>query len=112
VLALTLSRKANGRVDGFIVEFPTAGGHNAPHRGKRQLNDRGEPIYGKRDVVDLKKLQAIGLPFWLAGGYGAPDKSEKRSTLARPVCRSARHSRSVPSRASARTVAVHCCSRS
>lgn len=74
VLALTLSRKANGRVDGFIVEFPKAGGHNAPPRGKWQLNDRGEPMYGERDVVDLKKLQAIGLPFWLAGGYGAPDK--------------------------------------
>ena len=74
VLALTLSRKANGRVDGFIVEFPTAGGHNAPPRGKRQLNDRGEPMYGERDVVDLKKLQATGLPFWLAGGYGAPEK--------------------------------------
>ena len=29
-LALTLLRKANGAVDGFIVEGPTAGGHNAP----------------------------------------------------------------------------------
>lgn len=74
VLALTLARKANGRVDGFIVEFPTAGGHNAPPRGRRQLNARGEPVYGERDIVDLEKLQAIGLPFWLAGGYGAPHK--------------------------------------
>ena len=30
VLALTLARKASGRVDGFVVEGPTAGGHNAP----------------------------------------------------------------------------------
>jgi nitronate monooxygenase len=74
VLALTLARKANGRVDGFIVEGPTAGGHNAPPRGKPQLSTRGEPVYGERDEVDLKKLAAIGLPFWLAGGYGAPGR--------------------------------------
>jgi NAD(P)H-dependent flavin oxidoreductase YrpB (nitropropane dioxygenase family) len=69
-----LARKANGRVDGFIVEGPTAGGHNAPPRGDRQLNERGEPIYTERDEVDLRKLQELGLPFWLAGGTGAPDK--------------------------------------
>lgn len=74
VLALTLARKANGRVDGFIVEGPTAGGHNAPPRGKLQLNDRGEPVYGERDIVNLEKLQALGRPFWLAGGYGAAGK--------------------------------------
>ena len=33
-LAATLARKANGRVDGFIVEGPNAGGHNAPPRGE------------------------------------------------------------------------------
>ncbi len=33
-LATTLVKRANGRVDGFIVEGPTAGGHNAPPRGK------------------------------------------------------------------------------
>jgi NAD(P)H-dependent flavin oxidoreductase YrpB (nitropropane dioxygenase family) len=32
-LAATLARTANGRVDGFVVEGPTAGGHNAPPRG-------------------------------------------------------------------------------
>jgi len=74
VLALTLARRANGRVDGFIVEGPTAGGHNAPPRGAPQLNERGEPIYGPRDVVNLDKLRAIGLPFWLAGGAGTPER--------------------------------------
>jgi nitronate monooxygenase len=73
VLALTLARKSTGRVDGFIVEGPSAGGHNAPPRGKLQLNRRGEPVYGERDHVDMDKLKAIGLPFWLAGGYGSPD---------------------------------------
>jgi len=74
VLALTLHRRANGRVDGFIVEAPTAGGHNAPPRGAMQLNADGEPVYGERDVVNLEKLRALGLPFWLAGGSGAPGK--------------------------------------
>ena len=81
VLAVTLQRKANGRVDGFIVEGPTAGGHNAPPRGKLQLSAKGEPIYGDRDRVDLDKLKALGLPFWLAGGYGAPGKLEEALSL-------------------------------
>ena len=72
VLALALLKKANGRVDGFVIEGPTAGGHNAPPRGKLQLNDQGEPVYGDRDVVDLARMREIGLPFWLAGGYGQP----------------------------------------
>jgi nitronate monooxygenase len=71
-LAATLARKSNGRVDGFVVESPTAGGHNAPPRGELQLDARGEPVYGERDVVDLAKMREIGLPFWLAGGVGSP----------------------------------------
>jgi nitronate monooxygenase len=73
-LAITMVRKANGKVNGFIVEGPTAGGHNAPPRGKPIFNDAGEPIYGERDVVDLEKLRELELPFWLAGGYGRPEK--------------------------------------
>ena len=73
VLALTLARKAHGHVDGFVVEGPTAGGHNAPPRGAWTKNDRGEPQYGPRDVVDLEKMKAIGRPFWLAGGTGSPE---------------------------------------
>lgn len=73
-LALTLARKSNGRVDGFIVEGETAGGHNAPPRGPLQLSASGEPIYGPRDVPDLEKIRELGLPFWLAGSYGRPGK--------------------------------------
>lgn len=29
-------------------------------------------MYGPRDDVDLEKLAALGLPFWLAGGYDTP----------------------------------------
>jgi nitronate monooxygenase len=71
-LAATLARKANGRVDGFVVEGPTAGGHNAPPRGEQHLNTRGEPIYGERDVVDIARIGELGLPFWIAGGVGSP----------------------------------------
>ncbi len=71
-LAMTLARKANGRVDGFVVEGWTAGGHNAPPRGTLTLDERGEPVYGARDVVDLDKIRELGLPFWLAGGRGSP----------------------------------------
>jgi len=73
-LALTLARKSNGRVDGFIVEGATAGGHNAPPRGPMQLSENGEPVYGPRDVPELAKIREIGLPFWLAGAYARPEK--------------------------------------
>ena len=72
-LATTMLRRANGVVDGFIVEGPTAGGHNAPPRGKTVFDDGGQPVYGDRDRVDLDALGALGVPFWLAGGYGTPD---------------------------------------
>src|SRR3990167_1370817 len=58
-LATTMVKRANGRVDGFIVEGPTAGGHNAPPRGKLQLSKAGEPVYGERDRVDLAKLREL-----------------------------------------------------
>jgi nitronate monooxygenase len=74
VLAVTLLKKANGAVDGFVVEGPSAGGHNAPPRGKPQFNQDGEPVYGERDKVDVEKIRELGLPFWLAGGYGSPEK--------------------------------------
>ncbi|HTX22049.1 MAG TPA: nitronate monooxygenase [Candidatus Aquilonibacter sp.] len=73
-LAMTLAKKASGRVDGFVVEGDTAGGHNAPPRGAMQLNAIGEPIYGERDVVDLEKIRELGRPFWLAGSYGRPGR--------------------------------------
>jgi nitronate monooxygenase len=73
-LAVALQKKANGRVDGFVIEGPTAGGHNAPPRGKLHLTQAGEPVYGERDTVDLGKLRELGLPFWLAGGCGSAQK--------------------------------------
>jgi nitronate monooxygenase len=73
-LAITLARKSSGQVNGFVVEGETAGGHNAPPRGPLQLSDKGEPVYGPRDVADLEKIRELGLPFWLAGSYATADK--------------------------------------
>ena len=69
-LATMLLRKATGKVDGFIIEAPSAGGHNAPPRGERRYDENGEPVYGPRDEVDLEKFARLGVPFWLAGGAG------------------------------------------
>ncbi|MBI2911046.1 MAG: nitronate monooxygenase [Chloroflexi bacterium] len=68
------SRRVSGNVDGFVVEGPSAGGHNAPPRGKFELNHQGEPVYGEKDRVRLDQLARLGPPFWLAGSYGRPEK--------------------------------------
>ncbi|HEX2855353.1 MAG TPA: nitronate monooxygenase [Opitutaceae bacterium] len=73
-LAMTLARKSNGRVDGFVVEGLSAGGHNAPPRGGMRLDEQGEPIYGPRDQPDLDTIRGLGLPFWLAGSYASPGR--------------------------------------
>ena len=70
VLAGAMLRKKTGGIEGFIVEGPTAGGHNAPPRGNYALDDLGQPVYGERDVCDLGEMRKLGVPFWLAGGYG------------------------------------------
>jgi len=76
-LASALARKATGRVDGFVVEGHVAGGHNAPPRGDYPTNGRGEPVYGDRDIVSLKAIKKLGLPFWLAGGFSSPEKLQE-----------------------------------
>ena len=73
-LAIALARKSSGRVDGFIVEGWTAGGHNAPPRGTMHLGATGEPVYGDRDLPDLVKIASLGLPYWMAGSFGDQGK--------------------------------------
>ncbi len=67
-VASILLRKATGRIDGFIIEGPTAGGHNAPPRAKGDLSAEGEPVYGERDKPDLDAFRGFERPFWMAGG--------------------------------------------
>jgi NAD(P)H-dependent flavin oxidoreductase YrpB (nitropropane dioxygenase family) len=72
VLARILDTKLpDEHVDGWVVEGYTAGGHNAPPRNKEYRAD-GTPIYDRRDDADLEAMQALGKPFFLAGGYGSP----------------------------------------
>ncbi len=71
-LATVLLKKSSGSVQGFIVEGPTAGGHNAPPRGTTTFDDEGQPIYGERDIVDLEVMRGLGVPFWIAGGISSP----------------------------------------
>jgi nitronate monooxygenase len=77
VLAQALVKRATGKIDGFVIEAPTAGGHNAPPRGPLHLDEGGQPIYGQKDDVDLTKIKQLGLPFWLAGGYDSPEKLQQ-----------------------------------
>jgi NAD(P)H-dependent flavin oxidoreductase YrpB (nitropropane dioxygenase family) len=74
VLAAFLNRGDQIRPDGFVVEGPVAGGHSAPPRGKVTRDADGQPVYGVKDEADLSAMVAIGLPFWLAGGYGTPER--------------------------------------
>lgn len=80
VLVAYLARENVTRPDGFVIEGPRAGGHNAPPRGKLILDEDGQPVFGPRDDADLGKVAEVGLPFWLAGGYGTPHQlSQARS---------------------------------
>lgn len=73
VLATALVKRSNGPVDGFVVERPTAGGHNAPPRGAFEVDDEGNPQYGERDMVDFGVLSALGKPYWIGGGVTSAD---------------------------------------
>lgn len=69
-LARIMLKKAPG-TNGFVVEGPTAGGHNAPPRGKQEDADH-RPLYGPDDDVDFAKLHELGMPYWLAGSQATP----------------------------------------
>lgn len=73
-LASYLYRDPEIRPDGFVVERPPAGGHSAPPRGRMQLDEHGDPVYGARDEARLEAMAGIGLPFWMAGAYSTPAK--------------------------------------
>jgi len=80
-LATYLDRNTSGAPDGYVIEMPVAGGHNAPPRGKPNLDETGQPIYGPRDDVKLDAIAALGKPFWLAGGWGTPQRVEEALQL-------------------------------
>ena len=69
-----LNRDPETKPDGFVIEYHVAGGHNAPPRAKNSTDANGEAIYSDADMPNLEKVIASGSPFWLAGGYGTPEK--------------------------------------
>ncbi len=71
-LAAALAADPATRPDGFVIEGPSAGGHNAPPRGPRRLDTLGQPVYDERDVVDATEMAGFDLPFWMAGSYASP----------------------------------------
>jgi len=72
-LAKRLNTRSSGKVNGFIFEHHSAGGHNAPPRVHVGRNESNEPIYGPEDEFsDFSYLQQNDIPFWLAGGYASP----------------------------------------
>lgn len=74
VLAEVLNRKIGNNFQGFIIENHIAGGHNAPPRGRNEIDKNSDLIYGERDIINLEKIRKIGKPFWIAGGFGVPGK--------------------------------------
>ena len=73
-MAQVLAKRLKGRIFGFVVEEPTAGGHNAPPRGHPLPNASGEPVYGERDNVDYSVMKDLGLPFWIGGSTASPER--------------------------------------
>lgn len=73
-LARILDRKlSDDLISGWVLERPAAGGHNAPPRNK-EYTEKGNPIYDEKDVPDLDRFRSLDAPFYLAGGYGHPEK--------------------------------------
>lgn len=81
VLATALAKRSDGPVDGFVVERPSAGGHNAPPRGQFTVDDDGNPKYGERDRVDSEVMRGLGVPFWIGGGITTPQRVQEAFEL-------------------------------
>ncbi len=71
------------KVDGFIVELATAGGHNAPPRGKEWRFDKEENLLYDpiEDRVNFEELKSLGLPFWIGGSFALPKKLNEARKL-------------------------------
>jgi nitronate monooxygenase len=80
-LVKALAESRSEAPDGFIIENHTAGGHNANPVGPMKKDDLGQPIYSEKDDPDLAAIRNVGLPFWLAGGYGSNEKLKQAQAV-------------------------------
>jgi NAD(P)H-dependent flavin oxidoreductase YrpB (nitropropane dioxygenase family) len=81
ILVAYLNKDIETKPDGFVIEGPSAGGHNAPPRAKNHVDENDEAIYGEADIPNFEKLRSSGSPFWMAGGFGTPDKLKEALEL-------------------------------
>ncbi len=82
VLAVLMTKRLpEGSIQGFVVEQPIAGGHNAPPRGKLVVDDTGQPVYGPRDQVAFEKLRELNIPFWIGGGFASQEGLARAQAL-------------------------------
>jgi len=78
---LMVKKLPPGSIQGFVVELPTAGGHNAPPRTKGVFDESGQPLYGPKDAVAFEKLRALRIPFWIGGSLASPEGLGKAKAL-------------------------------
>jgi nitronate monooxygenase len=81
IVAKTMTRKATGKITGFVVENYTAGGHNAPPRKNHKAAEGDAPTFSERDIPNLDNIKNLGLPFWLAGGFNSKEKLQEALSL-------------------------------
>lgn len=82
VLASLMTRRLpTGSIQGFVVELPTAGGHNAPPREKGAIDESGQSVYGPKDDVAFGKLRDLDIPFWIGGSFASPEGRAKAQAL-------------------------------
>jgi nitronate monooxygenase len=82
-LAMTLARKSSGRVDGFIVEGPTAGGHNAPPRGPSSSIVPASRSMARATCPSSRKSAPWDCPSGWPAPMAAPANSPKPCALGR-----------------------------
>lgn len=78
---LMVTKLPAGSIQGFVIELPTAGGHNAPPRKKGVFDQTGQPVYGEKDEVAFNVLRDLGIPFWIGGSLASPEGIVKAQAL-------------------------------
>lgn len=80
-LVQALAASPSEAPDGYIIENYTAGGHNANPIGPLKRDSLGQPLYSEKDNPDLDVIRRVGMPFWLAGGYGGHEQLQAALAL-------------------------------